>query len=424
MTLLLLCGVFAGLLLLGVPIALAIAGSAIFVIWIEGYPLIVMAQRFASGVQSFPLLAIPLFVLAGALMEASGIAKRLFALTSSLVGWIRGGLAHVCVAFNVLLAGLSGSSLADCAVTTRLFVPQMVARGYSQGFATALCASCSTLAPIIPPSILLVIYGWQASVSIGDLFLAGVVPGFVMAVSLMAVIGFVAAKRGIPREGKFSIAQVGRELLGALWAIALPAIIILGFRTGAFTATEIAAVAAGYALFVGLFVYRTIRLPELPAVFAQAARDTGSILLIVAAAAPFGWILAIEQAPQQILAIGRALTDEPWVIMLLINVLLLLLGMFMETLSIILILVPVLLPLLQAMQIDLVHFGIVLAINMVIGQLTPPVGVLMFLSCAIAKTRIADFLREGWPLLAALLGCLLLISYVPWFSLALPTALK
>jgi tripartite ATP-independent transporter DctM subunit len=424
LALILLCAVFLTLLMAGIPIALAIAGSAIFIIWLEGYPLIVMAQRFASGIQSFPLLAIPLFVLAGALMESSGIAQRLFKLTFSLVGWIRGGLAHVCVVFNVLLSGLTGSSLGDCAVTTRLFVPQMVARGYSKGFSTALCASCATLGPIIPPSILLVIYGWQASVSIGDLFLAGIVPGIVMAAALMAVIAIVSARWSVPREGKFSAIIVVREFVAALWALALPALIILGFRTGAFTATEIAAVAAGYSLLVGLFVYRSISFSELPAVFAQAARDTGAILLIVAAAAPFGWILAIEQAPQQLLAVGRGISDEPWVILLMINMLLLVLGMFMETLSIILILVPVLIPLLQAMQIDLVHFGIVLAINMVIGQLTPPVGVLMFLSCGIAKTRVGDFLREGWPLLAALIVCLAVISYVPWLSLALPTALK
>lgn len=342
----------------------------------------------------------------------------------SLVGWIRGGLAHVAVVFNIMLSGLSGSSLADCAVTTRLFVPQMLERGYSRGFSTALCAACSTLGPIIPPSILLVIYGWQASVSVGDLFLAGLLPGIVMAASLMAVIGYVTRRQKVPIEERFSIARVGRELSSSIWALALPVLILAGFRTGAFTATEIAAVAAGYALAVGLFIYRSIKVSQLPAIFATAARDTGAIMLIVAAAAPFGWILGIEEAPQKLLAVVRSITDEPWVVLLLLNVLLLLLGMFMETLSIILILVPVLLPLLEAMNIDLVHFGIVLAINMVIGQITPPVGVLMFLSCSISRTSIQDFLREGWPFLVALIFCLIVITYNPWIALALPFLMR
>lgn len=424
MLLLLICVIFIVCLLIGVPIAFSILGSAIFVIWLDGYPLTVMAQRVTSGVQSFPLLAIPLFVLAGTLMEVSGIAHRLFSLTISLVGWVRGGLAHVAVVFNVFLSGLSGSSLADCAVTTRLFVPQMVERGYSRGFSTALCAASATLGPIIPPSILLVIYGWQASVSIGDLFLAGILPGIVIALGLMAVISFVTRRFEIVPEAQFSLARVGREFGAALWALALPVLILAGFRTGAFTATEIAAVAAAYALLVGLFVYRSLRISDLPRIFAQASRDTGAILLIVAAAAPFGWILGIEEAPQKLLQFVNSITDEPWVVLLLINIVLIFLGMFMETLSIILIMVPVLLPILQAMEIDLVHFGIVLAVNMVIGQLTPPVGILMFLSCAIARTRIQEFLREGWPLIIVLFICLGLITYLPAISLFLPNALR
>ncbi|EKF20441.1 TRAP transporter large permease [Nitratireductor pacificus] len=409
-------------LLVGVPTAYALAASAIVVIWLEGIPLTIAVQRMTAGVQSFPLLAIPLFILAGTLMNASGISERLFALTGALVGHIRGGMAYVNVLTNVFMSGISGSSLADCAATTRVFVPQMIRHGYDKGFSVGLTASAAVLAPIIPPSILLVIYGWQANVSIGDLFVAGIVPGLVIAAALVATVAIITRRRGFGRGAPFSAYQLRRTLLEASWALLMPVIIIVGFRMGIFTATEVAAIAAAYAFLVGLVVYRTLRITELPRVFSSAARDTSSILVIAATAAPFGWILSIGQAPQQLLSLLTGFSDNPMLILLLINIILLVLGTFMETLVLIIILVPILLPLIQTLGIDPVHFGIVMIINLVIGQLTPPLGVLMYVTCGISGTSIGQFMRAIRPFLIALIIALLAITYIPALALY-PTAL-
>lgn len=400
-------------LLIGVPTAFALAASSIAVIWLEGIPLTIAVQRMTAGVQSFPLLAIPLFILAGSLMNASGISERLFGLTGALVGHIRGGMAYVNVLTNVLMAGISGSSLADCAATTRVFVPQMVKNGYDKGFSVGLTASAAVLAPVIPPSILLIIYGWQANVSIGSLFLAGVVPGLVIATALVLTVAYITRRHGYGRGADFSWSKLGRTFFGASWALLMPVIIIVGFRMGVFTATEVAAVAAAYAFFVGLFVYRTLNIRELPSIFAASARDTSSILVIAATAAPFGWILSVGQAPQQLLALLTGVTDDPILTFLLINVILLALGTFMETLVLIIILVPIMMPLVVSLGISPVHFGIVMVINLVIGQLTPPLGVLMYVVCGISGTSISQFIHAIKPFLIALIIALLVITYIP-----------
>ncbi|PSM17606.1 TRAP transporter large permease [Nitratireductor sp. StC3] len=410
------------LLLVGVPTAYALAASAIAVIWLEGIPLTIAVQRMTAGVQSFPLLAIPLFILAGTLMNASGISERLFALTGALVGHIRGGMAYVNVLTNVFMSGISGSSLADCAATTRVFVPQMIKHGYDKGFSVGLTASAAVLAPIIPPSILLVIYGWQANVSIGDLFVAGIVPGLVIATALVVTVAVMTRLRGFGRGAAFSAGTLRSAFFDASWALLMPVIIIVGFRMGIFTATEVAAIAAAYAFLVGLLVYRTLKVLELPRVFANAARDTSSILVIAATAAPFGWILSIGQAPQQLLSFLSGVSDNPMLILLLINIILLVLGTFMETLVLIIILVPILLPLIETLGIDPVHFGIVMIINLVIGQLTPPLGVLMYVTCGISGTSIGQFMRAIKPFLVALIIALLAITYIPALALY-PTAL-
>jgi tripartite ATP-independent transporter DctM subunit len=415
---------FVVLLLIGMPIALAMLGSAMLVIGIEGIPLSVVAQRVATGVQSFPLLAIPLFTLAGALMNESGISERLFAFTRAFVGHIRGGLAQTAIVGNVFLSGITGSSVADCAATSRLFVPQLVKAGYSRGFSAAVCASAATLGPIIPPSILMVIYAWQANVSLGDLFIAGLLPGVVMALAMMSVIAWVARRRGYPKDAAFSGTRLWQAFKDALWALAMPILILFGFRMGVFTATEIAAVAAAYAFVVGLLVYRTLSFAKLPATLLATAKETATILVIAACAAPFGWILGIEQAPQKVTAMLTAITSEPWAILLILNVVLLIAGMFMETLAIMIILVPIVVPLLNAVQVDLVHFGIVLLVNLVIGQITPPVGVLMFVASAVSRTHLGQITREIWQFVAALVVALAVITYVPQLSLWLPQVLN
>lgn len=420
---LLLC-VFVALLLFGVPIGFAMLGASMLVIGLEGIPVSVVAQRVATSVQSFPLLAVPLFTLAGALMNESGISERLFNFTRAFVGHIRGGLAQTAVVGNVFLSGISGSSVADCAATSRVFVQQLTQAGYGQGFAAAVCAAAATLGPIIPPSILMVIYAWQANVSLGDLFIAGLIPGLIMAVAMMLVIGITAHRRGFPKDAAFGADKLWHAFKEALWALAMPILILVGFRIGVFTATEIAAVACAYSLFVGLFVYRTLSWHGLPEILLSTGRETAAILVIAAGAAPFGWILGVEQAPQQVAQLLTSISTEPWAILLILNIALLVAGMFMETLAIMIILVPILIPLLNELQINLVHFGIVLLVNLVIGQITPPVGVLMFVASSVSKTHLGLIVKEIGPFVLALIGALMLLTYVPQLSIWLPQYLK
>ena len=394
------------------------------VIGLEGIPVSVVAQRVATSVQSFPLLAVPLFTLAGSLMNESGISERLFNFTRAFVGHIRGGLAQTAIVGNVFLSGISGSSVADCAATSRVFVPQLTQAGYGQGFAAAVCAAAATLGPIIPPSILMVIYAWQANVSLGDLFIAGLIPGVIMALAMMLVIGFTAHKRGFPKDAAFSGQRLWHAFKEALWALAMPILILIGFRMGVFTATEIAAVACAYSLVVGLFVYGTLTWKGLPEILLTTGRETAAILVIAAGAAPFGWILGVEQAPQQVAELLTSISREPWVILLILNIALLIAGMFMETLAIMIILVPILIPLLTDLQINLLHFGIVLLVNLVIGQITPPVGVLMFVASSVSKTHLGLIVKEIGPFVYALIAALALLTYVPSLSWWLPQVLK
>jgi len=420
----LLLATFAVLLAIGLPIALAMMGASLLFIVLEGIPLSVVAQRVITGVQSFPLLAIPLFTLAGSLMNESGISERLFGFTRALVGHIRGGLAHTAIVGNVFLAGISGSSVADCAATSRVFAPQLEKAGYGRSFGAALCAACATLGPIIPPSILMVIYAWQANISLGDLFWAGIIPGLVMALAMILLTAWIARKRNFPKDDAFSGPRLWDALKRAFWALMMPVLILVGFRMGVFTATEIAGIAAAYALLVGKFIYRTLAWRQIPHILLTTAKETAVILIIVAAAAPFSWILGIEQAPQLISETLANATDNPWVILLLLNVVLLALGCFMETIAIMIILVPILIPVLNLYQIDLTHFGIILLVNLTIGQLTPPVGVLLFVAGSVTKVKFGVLAREVLPYVATLLVALLILSNVPALSLWLPQALK
>ncbi len=420
----LLCLSFIALLLIGLPIALSMLGASMLVIGLEGIPLSLVAQRVVTGVQSFPLLAIPLFTLAGSLMNDSGISERLFGFTRAFIGHIRGGMAHTAVVGEIFLSGISGSSVADCAALSRVFVPEFSKAGYGASFGAALCAAAATLGPIIPPSTLMVIYAWQANISLGDLFWAGLLPGLLMAASMVVLTAYVAHKRQFPKEASFAWSRLKSAFREAVWALFMPVLILGGFRMGVFTATEIAGVAAFYSLLVGLFVYKTLKWSQVPAILLQSAKETAVILLIVAAAAPFSWFLGVEQAPQMLSAALTAATDKPWVVLILLNIVLLVLGCFMETIAIMIILVPILIPVLNLFHIDLVHFGIILLVNLTIGQLTPPVGVLLFVASSVAKVRFGEIVREVSPYVGVLILTLLLLTYIPWISLWLPQALK
>ncbi|WP_319529651.1 TRAP transporter large permease [uncultured Cohaesibacter sp.] len=414
---------FAVLLLLGTPIAITMIASSGLVIWLDGIPLTVLTQRVYSGLQSFPLLAIPLFILAGVLMNESGISDRLFGFTRALVGHIRGGLAQTIVVGNVLMAGISGSSIADTAATARVLVPQLEKAGYGRPFGAAISAVAGSLGPIIPPSILMVIYAWLANVSLGALFVSGIIPGILMACVMMSVIAILARLRGYPVDRAFSLEVVWQQFKRSILALAMPVIILVGFRLGAVTATEIAGIAAAYAAIVGVFIYRTVSIGSLPRIIATTARETAVILFIAAAATPLSWVLGIEQAPQIIVEFISGVTSTPWVVLLILNIALLIVGMFMDTIAVIIILVPILLPLLQAMQIDLTQFGVVLLINLVLGQLTPPVGVLLFVAMTISKVSLVQVFKETVPFFLSLLVALMLITYIPEISLWLPAFL-
>ncbi|GHC38941.1 C4-dicarboxylate ABC transporter [Aidingimonas halophila] len=377
----------------------------------------VLAQRVSSGVQSFPLLAIPLFMLAGGIMNKSGISERLFDFCRALVGHLRGGLAHVNVLSSVLMAGISGSSLADCAATTRVMVPQMEKHGYDRGFSVVLTTSSATLSPIIPPSILMVVYGWQANISIGDLFIAGILPGLLIAFLLTALITAVSFFKQYPKDSAFNRARVYKTLKTSIWALFMPVIIIVGFRMGIFTVTEVAAIAVAYSFVVGKYVYGSLSWKQLGELLVSTAKEASSILIIIAASAPLSWSLSILQAPQEVVSWITSITDNPWVVLLLLNLSLLVIGMFMETIAVIIVLVPILIPLLNSLDISLVHFGIVMLFNLLIGQITPPLGVLMFVSCNIARLDTLHFLRASVPFFLTLLAALLIITYAPSLSL-------
>jgi tripartite ATP-independent transporter DctM subunit len=415
--------VFLGLAAIGVPVAFAIAGSSIYVIWDNNISLLIVGQRVASGVHSFPLLAVPMFVLAGTLMNETGISTRLFAFAAALIGRARGGLAQVNVLSSVFLAGLSGSSLADCAATTRVLVPEMIRQGYPRGFSTCVTASSAILGPIIPPSIVMVIYGWQAEVSIGDLFIAGILPGLLIAGLLMVVVGIVSRINNFPEGQSFSRAVLWREFRRSSWALLLPIIIIVGFRLGVVTPTEVGAIAVAYTLFIGTVVYRALDWRALPRILALTARDTGAILLIVAASALFGWTLTIARVPSQLVALLTGISGDPTVVLLLVDLLLIVAGMFMEGTAILIIMVPMLLPLLNLLHVDLVHFGIIIIVAILIAEVTPPVGLMMYTACGISRTPVSAFMRSMWPFLAALVTALFLITVIPGIATVLPNLL-
>jgi tripartite ATP-independent transporter DctM subunit len=406
---------------LGVPIAVSMGVAGFAAILMGGsVPLEVTAQRFMTGVDSFPLLAVPFFILAGALMNAGGVTERLVRLANALVGHLTGGLGHVVVVTNMIMAGMSGSASADAAATGSVLIPAMTRAGFGASFAAAVTASASTIGPIIPPSIPFVVYGVLASVSIGRLFLGGAIPGLLMGVYLMVAVYLISRKRGYAKEKKASLGSLGSALKEGTPALLLPLIILWGIVGGIVTPTEAAVLAVLYALFLGTVVYRELSLAAMGRVFGEAALTTGIIMYIVAASQLMAWMLTREQAGPLLVGAVTAVTTDGRLVLLLVNIIMLILGCFLETLSIMIILVPVLLPLIKTVGIDPVHFGVVLTLNLMIGLVTPPVGMAMFITCSIAKVRIIDFAKEALPFIAALVLVLLAISYIPDLVLFLP----
>ncbi|MFA5026929.1 MAG: TRAP transporter large permease, partial [Candidatus Methylomirabilota bacterium] len=380
-----------------------------------------VVQRMFAGVDSFPMMAVPFFMLAGALMDTGGISTRLVRFSNYLVGWITGGLAHVAIMASIFFAGITGSAVADTSAIGSTLIPIMNRRGFPTLFSASVIASAGVVGPIIPPSIPMVIYGVMAGVSIGSMFMGGFVPGLLMGLGLMAVVYWKAKRHGYPREAERPTPkQFVEATVSAMGAIIMPLIILGGIFGGVFTATEAAAVAALYAFVVGKFVYRELRWGQIPEVLYQAGLSTAMVLIIVGVANLVGYIMAVERIPLLVAELFLSLTANKYVMLLLINILLLVVGCFIDGASAIIIFTPVLLPLILKMGIDPVFFGVMITVNLMIGTITPPVGVCLYAVCSIANLRLDEISRAVLPFLLVEIVVLLLITYVPDLIMFLP----
>lgn len=407
--------------MLGVPIAFALIAVSIVIIFTMGLPLEVAATRLFAGIDSFPLVAIPLFILAGDLMGEGGMSRRLIDFANALVGHFSGGLALVVILGCMFFAAITGSAIAAAAAIGGLMIPVMATEGYPKRFSAPLTATAGSIGPILPPSIPLLVYGTSANVSIADLFIGGIIPGILMGISLMVVTYVIARRRnyrGFDQRVPFS--EVLRTGKHALLALATPVIIIGGILSGQFTATESAAIAVFYAFVVGVVVYRELTLSALWRLTKKSALTTGTVLIVVAAASLFVYLLTLAQIPQ---AIGEAvgnLADSKWTLLLIINVILLIAGTFIDTVSAVVIFTPLFLPLVTTFGVDPVHFGVLLTVNLTIGMCTPPLGVNLFVVSGISGISILDMLRDLVPFVLALILVLFIVTYIPATVLWLP----
>jgi C4-dicarboxylate transporter DctM subunit len=416
---------------LGFPVAFAMGLSSVVAMRDVGIPMEVAIQRIISALNSFPLMAIPFFILAGNLMEHSGISQRLINFANALVGKMTGGLAIVSVMTAMFFAAISGSSAATVAAVGGILIPAMVKRGFPKPFATSVQAASGELGVIIPPSIPMIIFALSAgvSISIGDLFMAGVLPGVLIASSLMLLIFFISKKNGYGKNIEVDDKLVLHEskftaFRKAILPLLMPIIILGGIYSGIFTPTEAAAVAVAYAFVIGAFVYRSLDRANITAALKSSVISTSIIMIIIGNAGLFGWILTAERVPDQVAEFFLGISDSPIIYLLLVNVLLLLVGMFLETGAAIVILAPILTPVAVAFGIDPLHFGIIMIVNLAVGMLTPPVGVNLFVASSIAGLRIEHLIKPLIPFYLVLLADILLISYLPAISLWLPNILK
>jgi C4-dicarboxylate transporter DctM subunit len=414
------------LILIDLPIVFVFGLTSVAGVVASGeLPLSVIPQRIFVGLDSFPLLAAPLFMLAGEIMSQGAMSDRLVKFATALFGHLRGSLAMICVIATTLFSCVSGSGAADTAAVGSILIPAMIKRGYNAGFATALQASAGCLGPIIPPSIAMVIYAWVAGVSVGALFLGGVIPGLLIATVLLVISYMHARNGGEAYEGgeRASAGEMVRATIGALPALGMPVIIVGGFRIGAFTATEAAAIAVFYALAIELCVYRDLRLRDLPELFATSALRSTVVMFVVATAALLGWMVTFSGMPDRVADLLGAISPNAIMLLFWLNVLFLIMGTFMESYAAIILLVPLLLPLVKQYNIDLVHFGVIVTVNLCIGMITPPVGITLFVASSISNAPMGSVYRHLWPMLLGMIAVLMLITYVPQTILYLPSFL-
>jgi tripartite ATP-independent transporter DctM subunit len=426
MELWILFGVFAALMLIGTPIAFCLGVASFATVLYIGLPPLVVFQRLNSGMSVFSLLAIPFFIYAGDIMVRGGIASRIVAFAGSLVGHVRGGLGQVNIATATLFGGISGSAVAEAAAVGGLMIPQMKARGYGADYAVNVTSMAALIALLLPPSHNMIIYSISAggTISIADLFTAGIIPGILLAAALMISAYIVARKRGYPTEPFPGFMAVVHLAVVAVPGLLLIAIIFGGVRSGVFTATESSCIAVIYALLVTLLVYRQMSWNDFVHATQGAVRTTAMVLLIIGTAAAFSWLMAFLRVPAAMVAWMNTISDNPLVILLMLNVILLLLGTFMDMGPTIIITTPIFLPVAQAYGIDPVHFGVIMILNLGIGLNTPPVGAVQFVACAVGKISVWEAMRSIWPFYGAGLVVLALITYVPALSLWLPSVFK
>jgi tripartite ATP-independent transporter DctM subunit len=407
-------------LLLGVPMAASMGLAAFAFVALNGMPADIVPQKIAQSVNSFPLLAAPLFVLMGNIMNSAGITDRIFTFATACVGWVRGGLCHANILASVIFAGMSGSAVADAGGVGSLEIRAMKKEGYDAETAAAITAASATIGPIIPPSLPMVIYGVSADVSIGGLFLAGVIPGLLMALALSAMVSVVAARRGLPRHPFPGLGELWRAYWRAHWALMTPVILFGGMMAGIMTPTEAAAVATVYALFLGLFVYREFDIRELPKLVIETVETTGMVLALVMTAAAIAWCLSIARIPQLATPLIAESVGNPLLFLLAVNVLLIFIGCFMEALAAMLILIPILTPVAAKLGIDPIQFGLIFVLNLMIGTITPPVGVVLFITSKIAGISFEAMSRAILPWLVPLLAVLAAITLWPPLTTLLP----
>lgn len=416
--------VFLVVLTTGVPVFIALAGSSLlYTHFIAHIPDFVILHRMAGGIDSFPLLAVPFFILAGNLMNSAGITNRIYDFAVALAGWMRGGLAHVNIIGSVIFAGMSGTAIADAAGLGTIEIKAMQDHGYDTEFSVGVTAASATLGPIIPPSLPFVIYGMMANVSIGALFLGGIIPGAVMTIFMMLYVYYCARRYNLGRDQAFRWKTLGVTFIAAVPALLTPTIIIGGMTFGWFTPTEAAIAASAWALILGIFLYRSMSLKQFYKVTMDTIETTASVLLIVAAASLFGWVLTTTHIAEQAADALLAVTNNRHIILVLINVLLLVIGCFLEPIASISILVPVLMPILVKVGIDPVHFGVVMTLNLMIGLLHPPLGMVLFVLSRIAKLSIERTTMAILPWLIPLMASLIAITFIPELTLWLPRTL-
>ena len=411
-----------GLMFVGVPVAISIGVAAFLGLWLSGVPFLVIPQRMIAGVDSFSLLAVPLFLVMGGLLTSAGLTHRLIAFAEGLVGRFRGGLGAVNVTANMIMGGMTGSALAEASMTGSILIPPMKRAGYSAGYASALTGSASIVGPLIPPSIPFIVYGSVFGVSIGQLFLGGFLPGILVGLLLLVANYVYARRHGIPGI-KVSLDKWRRESVKAIPVLFTSVVVLGGMFGGLFTPTESAAVGVLYVLGIALMLYRSIRIKQIAVEFAEAAYATAILFAIIAMSSAYGWYLARSEVGTLVLNLFAPIQDNVVLTLMVVNLVLLLFGCFLETFAILFLLVPLFLPLVTRLGVDPVHFGVIVVLNLNIGLVTPPFGMCMFIGNQIAGCGMREFSRALIYVLPPLITALLLVTYVPWITLFLPTLL-